>query len=350
MGKTVSKVSLGDIAKLAGTSKSTVSYVLRNQPGPSPATRERVLAVAKKLGYFPDARVVSWMAQIRDANSKNLLPIAWVDTNWEKDSWEKHKFLSPYLEGATARAQQLGYRIEKIWAGQPGMTMRRVSQIIYQRGIEGVIVTHQVNHIRLAWDQVASVALEGRVLAPSLHRVMTDYTFNLLLALKMLRRYGYRRIGICLDRLVGSNTYNTCRVAASYFQASLPKAEIVPPLFYVCRDRGSNRDEIRKNVEPWLRRHRPEVVVGHDNGLLDMVESAGFQVPAKVGVVHLATDDDVSDWAGINSKRREIGAAAAAWLISMMQNRQFGLPATPMNIEIRGTWHPGRTLIAPKSA
>jgi DNA-binding LacI/PurR family transcriptional regulator len=44
-----------DIAARAGVSQSLVSLVFRNQPGASGPTRERVLAVARELGYQPDA-------------------------------------------------------------------------------------------------------------------------------------------------------------------------------------------------------------------------------------------------------------------------------------------------------
>jgi DNA-binding LacI/PurR family transcriptional regulator len=42
-----------DVAKLAGVSQPTVSRALRNLPGTSPDTRERVLAAATSLGYVP---------------------------------------------------------------------------------------------------------------------------------------------------------------------------------------------------------------------------------------------------------------------------------------------------------
>ena len=354
MDKRIPKVTVGDVAKAAGVSKATVSYVLRNQQGPSPETRARVLQISEQLGYIPDARLVSRMATIRDAAAKELVPIAWVDTNWEKDSWQTYKFLSPYIEGARARAQQLGYRIEPIWAGQPGMTMKRVSQIVYQRGIEGAIVTHGVSHIRMNWAKLAAVTLEGSVLGPRLHRVTTDHTFNLLLALKMLKRHGYRRIGICMDRLVGRGSYNMCRAAAYYFHGALPSAEIVPPL-YLERERnrftwepGRNREKSDKAILAWMREHRPDAVVCHDAHMVSTLARGGYRIPEDVGVVHIATDDDVSDWAGVNSKRREIGAAAAGWVIALLQNGQFGLPSTALNTSIRGTWHGGRTLLIPK--
>ena len=44
-------VTINDIAKRANVSVATISKVLNNQPGPSPETREAVLAIANELNY-----------------------------------------------------------------------------------------------------------------------------------------------------------------------------------------------------------------------------------------------------------------------------------------------------------
>jgi len=52
MGRT----RIQDVAGRAGVSTATVSLVLRDRPGPSAVTRERVRAAAAALGYRPDRR------------------------------------------------------------------------------------------------------------------------------------------------------------------------------------------------------------------------------------------------------------------------------------------------------
>ncbi len=347
MKKKSSRISIRDIAEAAGVSKAAVSYALQNHPEVGKATRQRILRIAKRLGYVPDARIASVMASVRDAQSKELLPIAWLNTDEEKDAWQKYKFLSPLLEGVRERALQLGYRLEEMWLHEPGMSMAHINRILYQRGIEGAIVTLPARHVRLDWDHLAGVSLGGTLLAPRLHRVDGDIYYNLLLTLKMLKRFGYRRIGICLTEYIDRSTTRSCRAATYYFQSTIPKLEKVPALFYP-GEKPAAWIVSKRQIAAWLSRHKPDVIVCHSNRLLACVEASGYRVPEDIGIVHLATDDDVSDWAGITSNRREIGTITAELLVSLMNSRQFGVPKIARNTVIRGSWHPGRTLLIPK--
>ncbi len=347
MKKSVRRASLANIAKVAGVSTASVSYALQNQPGLSQATRDRILRIAKDMGYAPDARIVSWMAKVRDAKSKDLLPIAWLNTAWQKDAWQRFLFHTPYMEGARARALELGYRIEDIWCHEPGLTMQRLAKILYQRGIEGVIVTHPARHLRLNWDHLACITIGASLLAPRLHRVTADLNFNLQLALKSLRRLGYLRIGICLTQDLDTASHYTISAAANDLYFNTPPPERVPPLFHAPFVFAQVKDYDQKSeaeMVAWLKRYKPEVIVGHDSRHKAWAEAAGFRVPQDVGIVHLALDDDVLDWAGIHSRRRETGATAVEQLVAQMRNHQFGVPKTPLNILIRGSWRTGITL------
>mgnify|MGYP000994368327 CR=1 FL=1 len=47
-------LTLKQIAKLAGTSRSTASRVLNQHPGVRPEVRERVLQIMRQYGFRPD--------------------------------------------------------------------------------------------------------------------------------------------------------------------------------------------------------------------------------------------------------------------------------------------------------
>jgi LacI family transcriptional regulator, galactose operon repressor len=355
MKKNIGKVSVGMVARAAGVSAASASVALNNQAGVSAATRERILRIAKKLGYAPDAQIGGWMARVRDAKSKDLLPIAWLNTAWEEDAYRRYLFHSPYLIGAKERALELGYKLDEIWCHEPGLTMKRLTKVLYQRGIEGVIITHPARHLRLDWVHLASVALGTSILAPGLHRITGDFCFNFQLALKSLRRLGFRRVGICLGCELDSYSNYTIRAITSAFNSQCSREERIPPLFHAhfLHAKGIAEVETKKRaaeVSIWLKRHKPDVIVCHDNRLEQWVKDAGYRVPDDIGIVHLAVDDDVLDWAGIHSGRRKTGATAVNQLVALMHNHQYGIPETPLTILIRGTWQTGRTLGSPGCA
>ncbi len=335
--------SLGAVALAAQVSKATASLALRNSAGPSKQTRERVLKIAHQMGYVPDARMAMRMGGVAEAKSKDLLPIAWLNSNIDKDVWRKFKFHSPYIEGAAETCQRYGYRLEEIWIKQPGMTMRRIAEILYQRGIQAVIVSAPITHLRLKWDHLAGVGIGGALLAPRLPRIDSNSHFNLLLALKMVRRLGYERIGICLAEQADRFTHRVMHATADHFYLKTPKAGRIPPIFYA-GEADDVREMVERQIHKWLRLHRPQVVVGSTSHLLPWIQGAGFRVPDEVGLVHVSLDEDLLDWAGIHSNKREIGRVAAAQVISNLQNRQFGIPAAAPDILLQGKWQSGWTL------
>lgn len=50
------KLTIADVADRAGVSKGLVSFALNDRPGVSPETRQRILEVARDLGWKPDAK------------------------------------------------------------------------------------------------------------------------------------------------------------------------------------------------------------------------------------------------------------------------------------------------------
>lgn len=338
--------SLAAIAKAAGVTPATVSYALRNKPGVSEVTRQRVQQIAEKLGYQPDSRVAAVMAATRGAATKMLLPIVWLNNHTSEDAWRKYAYLRPYLQGAQQRANDLGFRLDEIWTKEPGMTAKRLSTILFSRGIEGVIVTQYLRHIRLNWERFAAVAVHGQLVAPALPHVTADLSHNLFTAVKKLRRLGYRRIGICLEATLKNYAFVTLKPLARFLTETYAPStkERIPPLYYPWGWGTDKRRDEGVEVIAWIKKYRPEAIICHSSMLLGWIKQAGFSVPDEIALVHLATDDDVSEWAGINSHRRVIGEIAVEQVVARIVNRQFGIPAVSRETLVRGEWHGGWTV------
>jgi hypothetical protein len=52
----------------------------------------------------------------------------------------------------------------------------------------------------------------------------------------------------------------------------------------------------------------------------------------------------LKDFAGIDEDSHEIGRVAAAIVTSMAERGEFGLPARPQSVLVRGVWREGNTL------
>jgi DNA-binding LacI/PurR family transcriptional regulator len=61
------RVTIKDIAERAGVSKGAVSYALNGRPGVSDMTRERILAIARELGWYPNRAARALSAARADA-------------------------------------------------------------------------------------------------------------------------------------------------------------------------------------------------------------------------------------------------------------------------------------------
>src|SRR5262245_383192 len=61
------RITIRDIAERAGVSKGAVSYALNGRPGVSDDTRNRILAIARELGWYPNRAARALSAARADA-------------------------------------------------------------------------------------------------------------------------------------------------------------------------------------------------------------------------------------------------------------------------------------------
>jgi LacI family transcriptional regulator len=341
-------VSLRDVANIAGVSRMAASYALRNSPKIPLATRAKIQAAAKKLGYVPDARMVIIMSGVRAAKSREPVPLAWLNTDPKKEAYHRLSYLTPYFEGAKERCYELGYRLEEVWLRDPGiMTARRVSRVLYTRGIVGVIIAPATNrgieHLRLDWKHFGCVSFENALVAPKLHRVAPDYFRNMLMALQRLRRQGYRRIGICIHKWLEQRSLHAYLGALGYFHSTIKPEERIIPHLYEWSEMDAPRSHFRVLFN-WLQEQRPDAIVCQHSKMIEWLTHLDFKVPQDIGVAHLAVDDDVKDWSGIWQQKREIGAATVEIVTSLVTGNRLGLPAVAHNTLITGRWNSGKTV------
>jgi LacI family transcriptional regulator len=182
-------VTLKQIAARAKQSVATVSYALRGHPKIPEATRERVRAVADALGYRPNPRVASLMAHIRGAQARphaERIGFIWVHTT--RRIAARDPFLRLVFNGARRRAEQAGFALEEFWTNDPGMTDRRLQEILRARGIVGVVlspVTTAESSLAFEWDWgcFAPAVIGNVTWTPELHHAGHHHYFGMRMAL-----------------------------------------------------------------------------------------------------------------------------------------------------------------------
>ena len=109
-----------DVATASGVTAATVSRAMRQDPRLSEATRSRVQSVAERLGYTVIPELSVLMGACRRQKVPSARPkIALLSALDSKDDWGSSRFpnLRGIHDGALARAEDLGFAVEELWAG-----------------------------------------------------------------------------------------------------------------------------------------------------------------------------------------------------------------------------------------
>ncbi len=145
--------SLADIAAEAGLSRNAVSLALRNDPSIPPSTRERVQAIARRLGYVRNPLVGEIMARNRASHSQHYRgTFALFNANSDPEAFDRHPTIPLYVKGALERAREWGYRLDNFWLHEPGQTGEAFRRILRSRGIRGVLIIGLMKQNRLPDD------------------------------------------------------------------------------------------------------------------------------------------------------------------------------------------------------
>lgn len=321
-------------------SRSTVWLALRNHPSIPPSTRERIQSVARELGYRPNPAVAQLMAQVRQRHvTPPAMTIAHITETYPPGRWRNYPFTSEVILGAEARALELGYKLEEFSLKEPGMSARRLSGILRARGIRGVLIGKRVPpvaHMSLDWDSLSAVAIGPVVRQPALHRVLPDCVHAATLAMRKLRHLGYRRIGFATWREHDKRNDGLYSAGVLRYQQELPARERVPMLI-------APEEWDEPLFGRWLRKHRPDAVLGCSYFALNWLKYLGYRVPQDIGYACVLRYGDPRGCAHVDHQGPVIGAAAVDLVIAQLHRNETSLPAHPQSVLLRGVWVDGKT-------
>ncbi len=325
------------LAERAGVSHPTVSRALRNNPRISAATRDRIQALAREMGYRPDPAMSALIAhRNRSPETREYRKIAVLN------AWGSRLpfYMGTQLAGIRSRAAELGYEVELFPVTPDTAGHRSLSRVLVSRGIRGVIaggLPSGFPPLAMTWASFSAVALGYSVQPVALHLVAADHMAAVDIAYRRLRAAGYRRIGF-FDRL-GSETRNQHLYLSSYLRCLVVdgiRYDDSPPLLF------NNIAEV--DPVPWLREHRFDAVVaGYHVLLIEQLQAAGLRVPEDVAVAAVSLRPEDQGMAGVRDAFPEMGAWAVDLLHGMLLTGKYGLPDQEYSVHVKGRWRDGWT-------
>jgi DNA-binding LacI/PurR family transcriptional regulator len=346
-------VTMKTIAAHAGVTQATVSMSLASHPRISAETRGRIQALARQLGYHPNPYVSTLMRIRRQGKPLMEKPVlALVCAQRTADGWRAHPSLTiqQMREGAFERATLRGYRAQEFWLHRDGMSNGRFSEMLYARGIRGLLLSPPAEGDPtpvLHWDYFAAVSLSVPLPNLTLTTVCNDHYFSSLTVARECHNRGYHRVGLVLRE--GHLQRFQGRWEAGVLMAArmFPDLALARPLYV---------DDLTDSalLVRWIEREKPEVIIAPSKDvvpdMIGIVRRAGWRVPQDIGFAALACPELGTSISGVFQNGRMIGGLALDTLISLVERNERGLPGQATTLMVEGQWNEGETLRPPVSS
>jgi len=185
------KVNIKDIARIAKVSHTTVSRALNDKSRIRKETKEKILKIAKELGYRPD-----FIA--RSLVMKRTKTLGLVITNIA------NPFYTELAQGIEKTATKLGYSIIFCSTQSDISTEKQYIEMLRSKGVDGIVFSsahmEDPNIVALAEEEFPIILVNRRTYHPVVKEkvdyVGVDNILGGFLAVEHLIRLGHKRIGV----------------------------------------------------------------------------------------------------------------------------------------------------------
>lgn len=343
------RVTLREVAEAAKLSRSGVSRALHNDPRVPARTCERVQAIARGLGYRPDPELNSALRLLRQRHAERYVETLAFFT-WHADRIERagNLYTKRLFFGAREHTEKLGYRLEEVWAAEPGMTPARIKTVLAGRGIRGCLigpVAGNVDAFDFDWPRFACVAVTASFPRVQLHRALPGNYGNTQLAIAEVAKVGYQRPGLLLDDYINARTSGSIQAAFLQSQANRPDDERVPVL--ELRNLGADPGvESAQSGEwtrfaDWYQQHRPDVILASRVSFHHWLQRARLRTPRDVGFVSLEGVNADEPFTHIDQNPDAVGAAGVDLLTTVLNHNDRNILSRRLTVTVGGRWVAG---------
>jgi DNA-binding LacI/PurR family transcriptional regulator len=316
------------IAARCGVSASTVSRVLANTPHVAQATRTKVWAAAKEVGYEPDPRL-AFLSRLRwrgyDPNEKVAVAVLVDRFTVAFDAERKFRYLGE-------EAHRLGLGIERMVFKPAARKRRDFGAELYNRGIAGVLVAlHDPTCLpAIDWRRFSVVVCGEESPELNFPRVTTDWRQVFDVAFAQARARRRRRIGIALAHLAGPGLYREMLAEALLHRREMQAAGLEKVEIWEFDGDGPR---VASCFATWVTEHRLDCVLANE------MSPCLWRIPVPRPEILLITRPYVAHApAGVDVQLGERMASALRVLHGLIVTNQQGPVEFPTRILFPGIW------------
>lgn len=318
------------MAKKLGLGKATVCRALGNTGSVSPHTREKVVRMARALGYRPDPALSALAHRRWKKRTARGIPLGFFFPA------EEDVFSRACLEAVQTQAFSLGYSVTPYFM-RDFASHGHASQVLYHRGVKGLIVAHQPRSapaLQLNWEHFAVVSCGVRVDRFPSAIVMPNVFNGMKLCWRAAHEAGYKKMGIVFMK-EGPDDNTAYQIGA--FLSENGGRSPIPILM--------NADEF----ESWHRKYRPEVILGSNLELYDALCARGWRFPRDGSFVCFGWNDRLGQIAGLDLHMDMIARSALELIdLQLRLSQREPVHRNKITHMIEPSWVPGITLVVKK--
>jgi LacI family transcriptional regulator len=297
------------------------------------------MEAASRLGYRPDPHLSQLMGYLRATGEKSAEScIAYLKLYPPgPNGLDQKPFYKAFEEGAKSEIEKLGYRVEDFRASAYKGKVKRISDVLINRGIQGLIVSPPVGISQLDsfdWSRFAAVTIGYRLRTPRLCRVVCDQVAAIRSVLETLAARGYTRPLLAYRK--GCDEHVKGRWSIAFEGAAR--------LFYAFSEKFIYSGDADAAFVDHVMHNQIDCVVGLSFDFAQALESAGLRFPEDLGFALLDKLGGPAGISGVDQKPFLLGEMAARQLSGFLDRNEVGLFDDPFTVTIHPTWCEGNTL------
>lgn len=163
------RITIKEVAKLAGVSPSTVTRVVQNKSTISEETKKQVRAAMKELNYHPNLNARSLVS-----NATQVIGLVLPD---DSDAFYQNPFFPSVLRGIAQVASEHQYAIQIATGMNEAERLEVISQMVFGQRVDGLIFLYAKEDdplVQLVTEQQFPFLILGKSLSPFVNLVDND--------------------------------------------------------------------------------------------------------------------------------------------------------------------------------